>query len=107
MCACVCVRVLMEQGVPAPRLALDALGGESGRRLLRLLRAGSPLVCYALRSNRLPTLDVSLLLYHQISLHGFSLNQVPNRMRKNVVFFLSAFPMFVPSLSWQNDRLYI
>ena len=62
-------------GVPAPRLALDALGGESGRRLLRLLRAGSPLVCYALRSNRLPTLDVSLLLYHQISLHGFSLNQ--------------------------------
>ncbi len=62
-------------GVPAPRLALDALGGESGRRLLRVLRAGSPLVCYALRSNRLPTLDVSLLLYHQISLHGFSLNQ--------------------------------
>jgi ubiquitin-protein ligase len=23
------------------------------------------------------------------------------------VFFLSAFPMFVPSLSWQNDRFYI
>jgi hypothetical protein len=21
--------------------------------------------------------------------------------------FLSAFPMFVPSLSWQNDRFYI
>jgi hypothetical protein len=37
-------------GVPSPRLALDALGGESGRRLLRLLRSGSPLVCYALRS---------------------------------------------------------
>lgn len=66
--------------MPAPRLALDALGGESGRRLFRLLRAGSPLVCYALRSNRLPTLDVSLLLYHQISLHGFSLNQVSCRV---------------------------
>jgi hypothetical protein len=26
-------------------------------------------------TSRLPTLDVSLLLYHQISLHGFSLNQ--------------------------------
>ena len=96
MCACVCVRVLMEQGVPAPRLALDALGGESGRRLLRLLRAGSPLVCYALRSNRLPTLDVSLLLYHQISLHGFSLNQVPNRMRKNGSSFFECIPYVCP-----------
>jgi hypothetical protein len=26
---------------------------------------------------------------------------------KNAALFLSAFPMFVPSLSWQNDRLYI
>ena len=56
-----------------PRLALDAWGGESGRRLLRVLRAGSSLVCYALRTSKIPTLDVSLLLYHQISLHGFSL----------------------------------
>jgi len=56
-----------------PRLALDAWGGESGRRLLRVLRAGSSLVCYALRTSKIPTLDVSLLLYQQISLHGFSL----------------------------------
>jgi hypothetical protein len=28
-------------------------------------------------------------------------------LRKTVVFALSAFPMFVPSLSWQNDAFYI
>jgi hypothetical protein len=27
--------------------------------------------------------------------------------KKNGALFLSAFPMFVPSLSWQNDRFYI
>jgi hypothetical protein len=30
----------------------------------------------------------------------------PEQVRKTASF-LSAFPMFVPSLSWQNDRLYI
>ena len=28
-----------------------------------------------LSGGRVPSIDVSLLLYHQISLHGFSLNQ--------------------------------
>jgi hypothetical protein len=30
-----------------------------------------------------------------------------NSGKKNGALFLSAFPMFVPSLSWQNDRFYV
>jgi trans-2-enoyl-CoA reductase len=58
----------------APCLSLDAIGGEAGRRLLRTLRPGGNHVCYAVRSARTPQLDVSLLLYQQLSLHGFSLS---------------------------------
>jgi trans-2-enoyl-CoA reductase len=60
---------------PKPRLALDAIGADSARRMLRILRFGSPLVCYGLRSSRMPAIDASLVMYQQISVHGFSLNQ--------------------------------
>eukprot|EP01046_Picozoa_sp_COSAG06_P015831 COSAG06_NODE_1027_length_11028_cov_3.385031_11_plen_169_part_00 len=33
--------------------------------------------------------------------------QVRKRSHPKTASFLSAFPMFVPSLSWQNDRFYI
>ena len=45
---------LAAAGGLAPRLALDAIGGESGRRLLRMLRPGSSIVCYAMRSESSP-----------------------------------------------------
>jgi len=58
-----------------PRLGLDALGGEHGKRMAMALRPEASLVVYALQHAKLPSLPPSLLLYQQISLHGFSLAQ--------------------------------
>ena len=58
-----------------PRLGLDALGGEHGKRMAMALRPEASLVVYALEQGKLPALSSSLLLYQQVSLHGFSLAQ--------------------------------
>ena len=62
-------------GGEVPRLGLDALGGEHGKRMAMALRPEASLVVYALEQGKLPALSSSLLLYQQISLHGFSLAQ--------------------------------
>ena len=48
----------MGAGLPAPKLALDALGGEAGARLVRLLAPEAPVVVYGLssRQGQLPML---------------------------------------------------
>ena len=62
-------------GSEMPRLGLDALGGENGKRMAIALRPEATLVIYSLEHGRLPALSPSLLMYQQISLHGFSLPQ--------------------------------
>ena len=62
-------------GGEVPRLGLDALGGEHGKRMAMALRPEASLVVYALEQGKLPALSSSLLLYQQVSLHGFSLAQ--------------------------------
>ena len=62
-------------GGEVPRLGLDALGGEHGKRMAIALRPEASLVVYALQHGKLPSLSPSLLLYQQISLHGFNLAQ--------------------------------
>ena len=66
---------LRATGGETPRLGLDALGGEHGKRMAMALRPEASLVVYALEQGKLPALSSSLLLYQQISLHGFSLAQ--------------------------------
>ena len=66
-------------GWPAPRLALDAVGGTSGNRLSTILRPGAPLVVYALHEgvDSVPELGLGLelpLIRTPRSLHGFSLD---------------------------------
>jgi trans-2-enoyl-CoA reductase len=60
-------------GADMPRLALDAHGGDAGRRLAVALRPGGSLVVHSLSSGAAPQLSPSVLLYHQVSLHAFSL----------------------------------
>jgi len=60
-------------GAEMPRLALDVHGGDAGRRLAVALRPGGALVVHSLSSGHAPQLSPSLLLYHQVSLHAFSL----------------------------------
>lgn len=62
-------------GQMMPRLAIDALGGEAGKRMSVALRPGGQLVMYSLQSGSVPVITPSLLMYQQISLHGFSLPQ--------------------------------
>lgn len=62
-------------GSEMPRLALDALGGEVGKRLAIALRPGGTLVMHQLQSGAVPTLSPSLLMYQQVSLYGFNLSQ--------------------------------
>jgi trans-2-enoyl-CoA reductase len=62
-------------GGEVPRLGLDALGGEHGKRMAMALRPEASLVVYGLQHGKLPSLSPSLLLYQQISLHGFNLAQ--------------------------------
>ncbi len=62
-------------GSEMPRLGLDALGGENGKRMAIALRPEATLVIHSLQHGRLPSLSPSLLMYQQISLHGFNLSQ--------------------------------
>merc|ERR1719231_1615238 len=56
-----------------PRLALDALGGEAGKRLAIALRPGGTLVMHQMQSGQVPAISPSLLMYQQISMYGFNL----------------------------------
>merc|ERR1740117_1751646 len=58
-----------------PRLAIDALGGEAGRRMMIALRPGGSLVMHSLQTGQVPSMSPSLLMYQQVSLHGFNLAQ--------------------------------
>merc|ERR1719231_761913 len=69
------VAFLKELGSEMPRLALDALGGEAGKRLAISLRPDGTLVVHALAQGRVPQLSPSLIMYQQLSLHGFNLAQ--------------------------------
>merc|ERR1719231_1403256 len=54
---------------------LDALGGEAGKRLAIALRPGGTLVVHALAQGQVPQMSPSLIMYQQLSLHGFNLAQ--------------------------------
>eukprot|EP00908_Phaeocystis_cordata_P027005 Transcript_954.p1 GENE.Transcript_954~~Transcript_954.p1 ORF type:complete len:697 (-),score=349.19 Transcript_954:150-2240(-) len=60
-------------GSDMPRLALDAHGGDAGRRLAIALRPGGSLVIHAMQSGQVPQLSPSVLMYHQVSLYAFNL----------------------------------
>ena len=60
-------------GSEMPRLALDALGGEAGKRLAIALRPGGTLVMHQMQSGQVPAISPSLLMYQQISMYGFNL----------------------------------
>ena len=62
-------------GSEMPRLALDALGGEAGKRLAIALRPGGTLVMHQMQSGQVPQISPSLLMYQQISVYGFNLAQ--------------------------------
>ena len=62
-------------GNEMPRLAIDALGGEAGKRLAVALRPGGQLVVHSLAHGQVPQLSPSLIMYQQISMHGFNLPQ--------------------------------
>ena len=63
--------------------------------------------------------QVALSVYTRVTIHGLKTAPELNGQfgviedagvtdrRAKVWAFLSAFPMFVPSRSWQNDRFYI
>jgi len=70
-------------GSEMPRLALDALGGEAGKRLAIALRPGGTLVMHQLQSGQVPPISPSLLMYQQISLYGFNLSQWTNESGKD------------------------
>jgi len=62
-------------GSEMPRLALDSLGGDAGRRLAIALRPGGALVVHSMQSGQVPQLSPSLIMYQQVSLYGFNLSQ--------------------------------
>jgi trans-2-enoyl-CoA reductase len=62
-------------GSEMPRLALDSLGGEAGKRLAIALRPGGTLVMHQMQSGQVPQISPSLLMYQQISMYGFNLSQ--------------------------------
>ena len=66
---------LKDIGNEMPRLAIDALGGEAGKRLAIALRPGGTLVVHSLAHGQVPQLSPSLIMYQQISMHGFNLPQ--------------------------------
>merc|ERR1719231_1298190 len=69
------VAFLKELGSEMPRLAIDALGGEAGKRLAIALRPGGTLVVHQLAHGQVPQLSPSLIMYQQLSMHGFNLPQ--------------------------------
>jgi NADPH:quinone reductase-like Zn-dependent oxidoreductase len=56
-------------------LALNAVGGESALRLMNLLRDGSPHVTYGAMARRPLTVPNGLLIFRDLSLHGFWLTR--------------------------------
>ena len=62
-------------GSEMPRLALDSIGGEAGKRLAIALRPGGTLVMHQLQSGQVPQVSPSLLMYQQLNLYGFNLAQ--------------------------------
>ena len=62
-------------GSDMPRLALDAYGGDAGRRLAIALRPGGSLVLHSMQSGQVPQLSPSVLMHHQVSLYAFNLSQ--------------------------------
>ena len=62
-------------GSEMPRLGLDALGGEAGKRIAIALRPGGTLVMHQMQSGQVPGISPSLLMYQQISMYGFNLSQ--------------------------------
>jgi len=62
-------------GQMMPRLGIDSLGGEAGKRMSVALRPGGQLVMHSLQTGQVPTISPSLLMYQQISLHGFNMAQ--------------------------------
>ena len=58
-----------------PRLALDAIGGDAGKRLAIALRPSGTLVVHSMQSGQVPQLSPSLLMYQQISIYGFNLSE--------------------------------
>ena len=58
-----------------PRLALDAIGGDAGRRMAIALRPGASLVLHSLSSGQVPELSPSLVMFQQVSLYAFNLSQ--------------------------------
>ena len=69
------VSFLKEMGSEMPRLAIDSTGGEAGKRLAIALRPGGTLVVHSMSHGQVPQLSPSLIMYQQISLHGFNLPQ--------------------------------
>jgi len=69
------VAFLKDIGSEMPRLAIDGMGGEAGKRLAIALRPGGTLVVHAMANGQVPQLSPSLMMYQQISLHGFNLPQ--------------------------------
>ena len=69
------VAFLKDLGSEMPRLAVDAMGGEAGKRLAIALRPGGTLVVHAMSNGQVPQLSPSLIMYQQLSLHGFNLPQ--------------------------------
>ena len=67
------VAFLKDLGAEMPRLAVDGLGGEAGRRLAIALRPSGTLVVHSMANGQVPQLSPSLIMYQQISLHGFNL----------------------------------
>ena len=55
-------------GQMMPRLAIDGLGGEHGRRMLVALRPGGALVMHALQTGAVPPITPSVLMYQQAQL---------------------------------------
>jgi len=62
-------------GSEMPRLALDAIGGDAGKRLAIALRPSGTLVVHSMQSGQVPQLSPSLLMYQQVSIYGFNLSE--------------------------------
>jgi len=69
------VTFLKDIGTEMPRLAVDGMGGEAGKRLAIALRPGGTIVVHSMANGQVPQLSPSLMMYQQISLHGFNLPQ--------------------------------
>ncbi|GAM21300.1 hypothetical protein SAMD00019534_044750 [Acytostelium subglobosum LB1] len=61
--------------LPRPRLALNAVGGQSATELARVLGDGGHLVTYGSMSRRAVTVPTSHLVFRDITVHGFWLTR--------------------------------